>query len=493
MTGWIDTGARLLVGFFINPITVSFLGPFFYGIWQIIGQMNSYMVTADLRTSTALKWIIAKERTIKTGEELRLSVSSALLTNIIFLPLYLIIGGIIIYLAPYVTKVEQQHFYLVRITSTLLVFSFITTQFFFLFESVLYGMNLSYKRLGIRAFLTFFSGFLTVTALYLGYGMPGMAVIKLFTALITGLTFFFIVKKFVDWFGFAKVKIQQVVGFFKTTGWFMAMKIADLLNQSVDLILLGYFAGPTYVTSYTLSRFLIISGTNLIRGGVNSVTPGLARFIGEKNFEKILFSRKQLITISWLVLGSMGVVVNLWNDSFLQVWTKGDYFAGQLETFLLVFFIVQKTLQQHDASIITMALELKKKIALTFASALITIILSVFLIPSFKTAGLLVSLNLGALILNISFSKISGEITESKNLFFDLCFSRVAITGFLLLILSGYIGSFLFVETWPVVIFFMGLTAAGALAMLWLIGLKMKEKKILIENFNKIKLFKKDS
>ena len=140
-----------------------------------------------------------------------------------------------------------------------------------------------------------------------------------------------------------------------------------------------------------------------------------------------------------------------------------------------------------------MALELKKKIALTFASALITIILSVFLIPSFKTAGLLVSLNLGALILNISFSKISGEITESKNLFFDLCFSRVAITGFLLLILSGYIGSFLFVETWPVVIFFMGLTAAGALAMLWLIGLKMKEKKILIENFNKIKLFKKDS
>mgnify|MGYP001379741874 CR=1 FL=1 len=149
VTAWIDTVVKLVVRFIIDPIIISFLGGTLYGVWQILNQLNSYLATADLRAATALKWIIAKERTVRTDHELKQSVSSSLFTNVLFLPLYLLAGVIIIYIAPFVTKVESGQFLLVRQTSAIMVFSFILTQFFFLFESVLTGMNLSYKRMGL--------------------------------------------------------------------------------------------------------------------------------------------------------------------------------------------------------------------------------------------------------------------------------------------------------------------------------------------------------
>ena len=71
ITSWIDTGAKILVRFFINPISISQLGASIFGVWQIIGQMSSYMATVDLRTGTSVKWIVARNRTISDDLELK--------------------------------------------------------------------------------------------------------------------------------------------------------------------------------------------------------------------------------------------------------------------------------------------------------------------------------------------------------------------------------------------------------------------------------------
>ncbi len=45
-TSALDYGARLLVGFIINPILVNGLGVFGYGVWQVLGNI--------IETATAL-------------------------------------------------------------------------------------------------------------------------------------------------------------------------------------------------------------------------------------------------------------------------------------------------------------------------------------------------------------------------------------------------------------------------------------------------------
>jgi O-antigen/teichoic acid export membrane protein len=492
VTSWIDTIVKLIVRFIIDPLIISFLGGALYGVWQILNQLNNYLATADLRSATALKWIIAKERTVQTEHELKQSVSSSLFTNVLFLPLYLIGGAVIIYISPFVTKVEIDKFMLIRQTSAIMVFSFIVTQFFFLFESVLTGMNLSYKRIGIRAIITVISGILTYLFLKIGLSINGLAIVNVFTAVATGLTFAWIVKKVVPWFGFVKVKIKQVLNFVKLSGWFLADKIVTLLNESIDLILLGYFAGPKFVASYTVSRFVIQAIANLFRSGQGAITPGITRFIGEKQYEKIVYFRKSMIIMNWFVLGFAGTVFILLNKSFVSLWTEQNLFAGFIETFLIVLFILMKSLQTIDGSIITMNLDLKKKILYSAISAILTIVLAAFLIPVWQINGLLLALLIGLLFRIVVFSLLTEKIINTKGLIGDLFFSRLSVITLIILSSSIYFAQQISANNWITLILYGAVTSVVFILIFWFLALNKINRGFISENMKKIKPTKFD-
>ena len=365
ITSLIDYVAKMGVGFFLNPFMVTMLGPIYFGAWQVISQLNSYMATADLRAATSLKFILSRDRSTKKDIELKEAVSAALYSNLVFVPLYLIAGVFITWFAPILAGVELSYYYVVRVATSLLVFSFIATQFFFLFESTLHGMNLSYKRIGIRALITLLGGAATAIVLFFGYGIIGMAFVQIIIAIATGLSFLWIVKTNIPWFGFVKVKTRQVVDFIKLSGWYMLQKFADLLSQSIDMILLGYLAGPTYVGAYAITKYLMIAASGLIRTVSNASAIGIAKFIGERNYEKLLEARSQLIFIQWLLITIAGSIVCLFNKSFVNLWTENNLFSGQIETLLIVLIASVTVLYQIDSSIISSTLNVKRKIIVT--------------------------------------------------------------------------------------------------------------------------------
>ena len=45
----LDYGARLVVGFLINPLLVSGLGNYGYGVWQVLGRLIGYIEPASGR------------------------------------------------------------------------------------------------------------------------------------------------------------------------------------------------------------------------------------------------------------------------------------------------------------------------------------------------------------------------------------------------------------------------------------------------------------
>ncbi|WP_294079545.1 oligosaccharide flippase family protein [Proteiniphilum sp. UBA5384] len=492
VTAWIDTIVKLIVRFIIDPFIISFLGGFYYGIWQIINQLNSYLATTDLRAATALKWIIAKDRTTKSEYELKQSVSSSLYTNFIFLPLYLITGAIIVYYVPYITKVSSEDFFLVRKTSAIMVLAFIITQIFFLFESVLHGMNLSYKRLGIRSIITILGGVFTFILLSCGFSIDGLAIVNVFIALATGLTFALIVKKIVPWFGFVKVRFNQIMSFAKLSGWFMIDKIVNLLNESIDLILLGYFASAQYVTMYTISRFTIQAVSSIYRSGQGAIVPGITRFLGENKFDKIIYFRKSMIIMNWFVLGIFGSVIILLNRSFIGLWTNQDYFAGSYETFLIVLLALLKSLYSIDDSIITMNLNLKKKIIISAISALMTIIMSIILIPQFHIIGLLISLIIGLLLRMVIFSSIAKDIVNGSNFIPNLFFSRISLFSLFILGISTYLSQYIMVDKWFNLFLYAFFYLLLIVPLYWFMGLNKLNRDFLIENLRRIKPTKLD-
>src|SRR5690625_7708030 len=82
-------------------------------------------------------------------------------------------------------------------------------------------MNLSFKRIGVRAAVTIIGGILQIAVIFLGFGLIGLALVQVFIMLSMGITIYVIMKKHVPWFGWGEVNLKRTVSFSKISGWFV--------------------------------------------------------------------------------------------------------------------------------------------------------------------------------------------------------------------------------------------------------------------------------
>ncbi|WP_167341839.1 oligosaccharide flippase family protein [Nonlabens sp. SY33080] len=479
LTGIVDFAAKLGVSFFLNPLMISLLGPIYFGAWQVISQLNSYMATADIRAATSLKFILSRDRSVSSELELKKVVSSALYSNLFFIPVYLCLGVFVIWFSPILSGVDYEFYLTVRIASAFLVLSFVVTQFFFLFESTLHGMNLSYKRIGVRAAIIILAGISSAVILYMDYGIIGLAIVQVFAAVLIGFSFWIIVKKYIPWFEFVRVSRNRIFSFIKLSGWYMFLKIADLLSQSIDMILLGYLAGPEYVAVYAITKYLMIASSGLVRTVSTATTVGIAKFIGENSYDKLLEAREQLLNVQWFLIIITGNIVCLYNQSFIQLWTKESLFSGQIESLLIIIISIFTMMYQVDSGIINSTLKLKRKIIVTFISSIISIVLSFILVPQFKTLGLLIAISIGIIFLALSLTYLVKVETGADFKIFKVFYSRLALVGYLFLTISFYSTKWIFINNWLQLVVLVIFTALLLGVLTWYLGFDSSERKIL--------------
>src|SRR5205823_5722741 len=170
----LDYGGRLGVGLVVTPIVVAGLGRTLFGVWEMLNRLVSYMSAADGRPTEALRLIVANRQAVADDATQRRSVGAALVVWLLFLPLIAAAGAIFIWLAPTITKVAPELRTGVRAAAGLLLVGFFLTLVAGVPESVLRGMNLGYRRMGLQASLSVLSGLLTVVALRAGLGLVGL-------------------------------------------------------------------------------------------------------------------------------------------------------------------------------------------------------------------------------------------------------------------------------------------------------------------------------
>lgn len=492
VTGIIDFSFKQVVGFILNPISISILGPYVYGIWKIIMQLNNYMTMSDVNVSQTLRIVVARERSVVSDDVLRRYFSAGMFANLFFIPFYIFFGTILIWASPYATGAEESYYYLIRVSMSLLVISFIVKQIFSLFEAVLRGMNLAYKRIGIRATVTVIGGILTAFVLHKGYGMIGMAIVQILVGLFTGITIWWIVHKHVEWFGLTKINSSETKKMIKKSGKFMIERFVRIVYKSVDVILLGFFAGPIYVAVYATSKFLVNASTGIINKILPSVTPGFGKLIGEGKYEYLLTIRSNMIfLISYFGLIT-GIVICLINKSFITIWIGGGYFVGSLETILLVVLGVIYVSQEIDSSLINMSLQIKAKIKLGIASLILTIILGAILVPILQVKGLLISLLFSRIIVSLGYFMILKNILKAEQFTNHILPFKFQILYLLILLPAGYLGNVVNTSNWFVLIFSIPLIFIFTNLMMWFVIFNTRQKFFLRELFFKINFFNKN-
>lgn len=490
LTSILDFGATQLTGFIVSPFIVGTLGSSMYGIWQMLGQMTGYAKIADTRATQVLKWTVAKKKDVADEEELRSDVTSAFIITMFIVPLVLIVGAVLSWYAPVITKAEEAYYNLIRITCSLLILSLVITKLFDLYESVLRGMNLSFKRMGLRAAIVVVGGGLKVLVLTLGYGLIGLSAVQVLLTLVLGISYYVVVRNNISWFGFGRTSYAKIKGFSKVSGWYLADTGASLLLGNSDKILLGIVAGPVVVTYYTLTQFLPVALQGLINRVVMGIIPGVGKLLGLEEYDKVRKVTANINNITFLLTTASGVAIILLNQSFLNIWVGEGLYAGTIANLLIMMMIMQDTFIKHDSYIISATLDLKHKVLLTLVAGVAFLLIGYFMADKFGIIGLCVSMIAGKFILYVGQQRILYQKLRYASKAGNISNLRPLIVALVLLAGASYLASYLK----P-----LGLLQMAALApiafmvpfcIFFWIGMQQQERNELVELVSAIKFLK---
>ena len=376
----LDYGARVVVGFLLNPLLVTRLGDVVYGVYQSLARLIGYATPAGGRPSQALKWTIARHQHSSRYDEKRLQVGSAVAVWFAFLPLLVISGGVLAWFAPIVLGVPEQLHLTVRVAAGLLVVDLVLTNLLTIPQSVLQGENLGYKRMGLSMVVVLLGGAVMAAVVLLGGGLVGVAASVATTTLLTGILFLWVTRRNVPWFGVERPELRAVMAFFKLSGWFLLWNLVMQLIRGSDVVVLGIAASPQDVTVYALARYVPEAIFGAIAIGISAVMPGLGGLLGAHEVESAGNVRSESMTATWLIATAAGAAFLVCQQSFLGLWVGAQYYPGGVANLLIVLMILQFAFIRNDASIIDLTLDLRGKVLLGLVSALTCIVLAVVFI-----------------------------------------------------------------------------------------------------------------
>lgn len=410
ISNFVDQLTRQVLAFFLNPIIINGLGTNIYGIWRMISQTTNYSNVVDMQTSQTLLWSISKNRNVKSENYLRQEVSNAFFVTTLLIPLFLIVGAIILYYIPVLTKVESDYIFIVRVATLILITTFLFNKYFTLFDSLLKGMNLAYKRLGLKAVVSVLNALLIILVLKLNYGIIGIACVELITVIILILLLINILKKNISFFKIEKPNIYGCKRYFKQTISFFLFSIIKTISNNSDLIIIGYFISPAMVTIYVTTRYLTVASKTLTNSYIQASKPTFSNYIGQKNFIKASKVRMQVFDMIWITLIPLSFSLIVLNHSFVNIWISEKLYAGRLENLLIVIYFVLSVLLYNEEGYIKSSLKLKDITIFTGLLNLIFILLSIFLVKIYGLKGFLIAQIGLNLFLLITYQRILRKI-----------------------------------------------------------------------------------
>ncbi|MDQ3223858.1 MAG: hypothetical protein M3Q75_10380 [Gemmatimonadota bacterium] len=371
----LDYSVKLGVGLVIVPILVTGLGRTLFGVWEMLGRLVGYIESADGRSTQALRLVISNQQSSDDHAAKRRWVGSALVVWVCFLPLWAAAGALLIWLTPSVTKVPPEFHSTVRVACALMMVAVLVTGLGTLPESVLRGMNLGYKRMGLQAGLSLVGGALLAAAVYAGGGLIGVAAAGLVLAALTGLCFMALVRRQVPWFGAERPRRAEVGSLLGMSVWVTLGDVAFKLMAS-DVLVLGMVLSASAVTTYVLTGYAARLALNLHSLSAEAVMPGIAGVLGTGSFERVALLRRELLAVTAIFVTAAGSTILLWNRSFVHLWVGADNYAGAWTNLLIVLIAVQSAFIRCDAYLIDAALQPGRRVRVGIVAGLVTLVLS---------------------------------------------------------------------------------------------------------------------
>ena len=488
----IDQTARTIGTLIINPILVTKLGDSVFGMWKVLQNLITQASPSGGRPGEALKWTVAHHQASNDLQRKRLQVGNAVGVWLLFLPLLLVVGGVLAWFSPVWLEAPADAVPTIRMAASLLVVALVISGVVDLPQAVLQGENLGYKRLGLSTALVFVAKGLILVAAVLGAGLVGMASATVTTTLLAGALYLYIARSQVAWFGIARPSFATVRRFARLSGWFLLWNFVMQVMRAGDVVVLGIAGSPALVTTYTLARFAPQTITVGVSLAIVSVMPGLGGLIGAGRLDRAVRIRNEALSMVWLVTTAAGVVVLVWEESFLDAWVGERYYPGTAATLTIIVMVLQFALIRTDSNIIDLTLELRRKVLLGALSAALSVGFAWYFLSVLDMGilGLALGFVVGRSLLSVAYPSMIGRmlgISAADQLRGSV---RPALATAVLFAGASALGTLVSTSSWIALVLGVGATTAAAGAIALFAGLPSERRTLIVRRLRKVVRFR---
>lgn len=480
----LDYAVKAGVTLVVTPLFVTGLGRSLYGVWEMLGRLVGFMSAADGRSTDALRLVVAQQQNAADPAVNRRSVGAALMVWLLLAPLVTLIGGVLAWFSPAIVNAPAGSETAVRLTAALLVVSGLLGGLGSVPESVLRGMNLGYKRMGTQAAISIVWGALAAWTVHVGLGLSGLGGSLIVRAVLTGLIFWLLVRKYVGWFRVARPLREDVTRFFGMSLWLAAGDLIAKLLLASDIIILGAIVSPAAVTTYVLTGYAARTALGMHIFTAGAAMPGFGGLLGERDFSRAAQIRRELLLLTWLFVTAVGTTVLAWNPSFLGLWVKegATLHGGPWVDLLIVLIVAQTTFIRTDAYIIDAALRPRRRVVVGAITLIATLGAAIGLTYAFGIIGLCVGLLLGRAIQSIAYPIIVHSCLERPERPAGARLAALRLAGVAALLFAGasWVGRAVTAGHWLVWVAAVAGTFALAAALAFTLGPTPAGRRLLL-------------
>jgi O-antigen/teichoic acid export membrane protein len=441
---YLNFGVSSILVFLLSPYLVTFLGNYSFGVWKSIQKILTFASVADGRATQALKWVIANDEGKDDFSIKQQAIGSSLKVWLYFLPFMLLIISLLVWNLPnLINNLDNSLYESVYLVGFILGANMLINPLLAIPDAILVGTNNGYKSTSIQIIGVVFSNCLMLLAAYLGYGIIGLASVILLVTLMNAVFIFFVCKKNIPWLGIQKPSKEQIKEFFGFSFWIFLWSFVQKLIVSTEILMIGFLINPETVSNYVFTTYIVQLAISIAIISVSSITPGLGKVIGAKEFDKAREITKSLRSVVIFIAAFFGGVILLLNRNFVSLWMGETYFMGEYSNLLIVLIMVHLAILRSDGQVQDLSLKIRSKV---IYGGLFAILCFVFAFIGFELLGKRVEgIFLGILIGRVShvfvFQKLVNKMLTMK--------ANKKIILYAYLVALFFLGKvFIYCETW---------------------------------------------
>ncbi len=474
---------NIIAGLLYTPWMIKEIGKSDYGLYVLVTSFLTYFVM-DFGLGQAIATFLSKYRADKEEHKVNqlLGITTKLYLGI---SLVILIALIIVYFfIPIIFKelnpLEIEKFKVIYCIAGL--FSLVSFPF-----TPLNGVLIAYERFALLKLCDIFSKIgliiLMVVALFLGYKLYALIAINALVGIIIILVKLYYLNKTsnikVDFLFKSKELSKQLFGF---SVWVTVIGIAQRLMLNIAPTLLAIYSGTAAIAIFSIGNIMegyVWTFANALNGLFMPKVAGLIS--GSDDRDEVTNLMVRVGRIQLFMVGVLFVGIITLGKEFIMLWMGAD-FANSYPIVVLLILPGLITLTQEIAlTLMYVENEIKYKAILYISSSVVSVLISLILIPKYGALGAAI----GIFIALIIFQVIGMNIVYYKIMkinvfyFFKECFLKMAFP--LLLSLGfGFLINF-YIPASSFLIFLPKTFLVGGIYFIsmWLFGLNRSEKELI--------------